>query len=148
MAKYPVTKPYFTQEEYDLISDSLKSGWVAQGPRVADFEKEIAAHEGVKEGVATTSCTTALQLAMVGEGLQAGMDAIAPAFTFVATENAIVSTGATPVLADIKQDTFNIDVDAVESIIEKGYQKVDGRLINKETGNLLWGIVQIGRAHV
>ena len=143
MAKYPVTKPYFTQEEYDLISDSLKSGWVAQGPRVADFEKEIAAHEGVKEGVATTSCTTALQLAMVGEGLQAGMDAIAPAFTFVATENAIVSTGATPVLADIKQDTFNIDVDAVESIIEKDYQKVDGRLINKETGNLLWGIVPV-----
>ena len=143
MAKYPVTKPYFTQEEYDLISDSLKSGWVAQGPRVADFEKEIATHEGVKEGVATTSCTTALQLAMVGEGLQAGMDAIAPAFTFVATENAIVSTGATPILADIKQDTFNIDVDAVESIIEKNYQKIDGRLINKETGNLLWGIVPV-----
>ena len=143
MAKYPVTKPYFTQEEYDLISDSLKSGWVAQGPRVADFEKEIATHQGVKEGVATTSCTTALQLAMVGEGLQAGMDAIAPAFTFVATENAIVSTGATPILADIKQDTFNIDVDAVESIIEKNYQKIDGRLINKETGNLLWGIVPV-----
>ena len=101
MVKYPVTKPFFTNEEIELMEGALDSGWVAQGPRVAEFEKKVALHEGVKEGVATTSCTTALHLAMVAQGLQEGMDAIVPAFTFVATENAIVMTGATPILCDI-----------------------------------------------
>lgn len=143
MNKYPVTKPYFDEEEISLISNALNSGWVAQGPRVADFEREIAAHEGVAEGVATTSCTTALHLAMVAEGLGQGMDAIAPAFTFVATENSIVATGATPVMTDINRDTFNIDVDALELLIETTYEKREGHLVNKKSGNTLWGIVPV-----
>lgn len=143
MTKYPVTKPYFSQEEKDLIADALDSGWVAQGPKVTEFEKAVSEHEGVAEGVATTSCTTALHLAMVAQGLKAGMDAIAPAFTFVATENAIVATGATPVLVDIHQDTFNIDVDKLQEIVETKYEKRDGRLHNKETGNILWGFVPV-----
>ena len=143
MKKYPVTKPYFTEEEVQLISESLNSGWVAQGPKVAEFEKQIAKHEGVAEGVATTSCTTALHLAMVAQGLGTGMDAIAPAFTFVATENAIVMTGAVPVLCDIRQDTFNIDTEKLRIIIETQYESKAGRLINKETGNVLWGIVPV-----
>lgn len=143
MRKIPVTKPYFTDEEAQMAAEALASGWVAQGPRVAEFEKRIAAHEGVAEGVATTSCTTALHLAMAAQGLGAGMDAIAPAFTFVATENSIVATGATPVMTDIHQETFNIDVEKTLEIIEKKYRKDGGRLINKGTGNTLWGIVPV-----
>lgn len=143
MRKIPVTKPYFTDEEIQMTSEALKSGWVAQGPRVAEFEKQIAAHEGIAEGVATTSCTTALHLAMVAQGLGSGMDAIAPAFTFVATENAIVAAGATPVMVDIHQDTFNIDEEKTLEIIETKYRKEDGNLVNKETGNILWGIVPV-----
>ncbi len=143
MNKYPVTKPFFTDEEHKLISESLDSGWVAQGPKVADFEKEIASHEGIAEGVATTSCTTALHLAMIAEGLGAGMDAMAPAFTFVATENAIVMTGATPVMCDIRRDTFNIDTEQLRNIIETKYVNKDNRLINIDTGNILWGIVPV-----
>lgn len=143
MRKIPVTIPYFTDEEEKEVAKVLASGWVAQGPTVAKFEKAIAEHEGVKEGVATTSCTTALHLAMVAAGLGAGMDAIAPAFTFVATENAIVMTGATPVLCDIHQETFNIDTDKLTEIIENDYEKKDGKLVNKKTGNVLWGIVPV-----
>lgn len=143
MKNIPVTKPYFTQEEMDLISDTLDSGWVAQGSKVAEFEKKIAAHEHVSEGVATTSCTTALHLAMVATGLREGMDAIAPAFTFVATENAIVMTGATPVMVDIHRQTFNIDTNKLVKLIEMDYQKIDGKLVNKKTGNILWGIVPV-----
>lgn len=143
MRKIPVTKPYFTDEEAQFAADALASGWVAQGPRVAEFERQIAAHEGVAEGVATTSCTTALHLAMVAQGLSSGMDAIAPAFTFVATENSIVATGATPVMADIRQETFNIDVEKVQEIIEIKYRREDGKLVNRETGNRLWGIVPV-----
>ncbi|MCR5590975.1 MAG: DegT/DnrJ/EryC1/StrS family aminotransferase [Lachnospiraceae bacterium] len=141
--KYPVTKPYFTDEEMELISDSLDSGWVAQGPKVAEFEKKVAEHEGVAEGVATTSCTTALHLAMVAQGLGVGMDAIAPAFTFVATENAIVMTGATPVMCDVYRETFNIDTDELQRIVETEYEEKSGRLINKKTGNVLWGFVPV-----
>ena len=143
MRKIPVTKPYFTEEEAQMAAEALASGWVAQGPRVAEFEKQIAAHEGVREGVATTSCTTALHLAMVAEGLGPGMDAIAPAFTFVATENSIVAAGATPVMTDIHQETFNIDAEKTLEIIEKKYRNEGGKLINKETGNILWGIVPV-----
>ena len=143
MNKYPVTKPYFTQEEKCLINDTLDSGWVAQGPKVTEFEKVIAEHEGVKEGVATTSCTTALHLAMVALGLRTGMDVIAPAFTFVATENAIVATGATPIMVDVHRATFNIDTNQLAHIVETKYQNKSGKLINKESGNVLWGFVPV-----
>ncbi len=143
MTKYPVTKPFFSYEEMELIKASLDSGWVAQGPRVAEFEKEVAKHEGVAEGVATTSCTTALHLALIASGLEEGMDAIAPAFTFVATENSVVMTGATPVMCDIKRETFNIDIDRLTEIIENDYEKKSGKLVNVKTGNTLWGIVPV-----
>lgn len=143
MNKYPVTKPYFDEEELLLMSDSLDSGWVAQGPRVAAFEKEVASHEGVAEGVATTSCTTALHLAMVAQGLSGGMDAIAPAFTFVATENAITMAGATPIMVDIDKETFNIDVKALQKTIEEMYIWKEGKLFNRKSGNVLWGIVPV-----
>lgn len=143
MKKIPVTKPYFTEDELSLVKEVLDSNWVAQGPRVAEFEKKIASHEGIAEGVATTSCTAALHLAMKAQGMQEGMDAIAPAFTFVATENAIVETGATPVMVDIRRETFNIDPEKTEQLIKNGYIWENGKLHNKITGNVLWGIVPV-----
>ena len=143
MRRIPVTTPYFDGEEQKAAAEAISSGWVAQGPRVAEFERQIAAHEGVKEGVATTSCTTALHLAMIAGGLGPGMDAIAPAFTFVATENAIVATGATPVMTDIRRETFNIDTEKTLEIIETRYRKEGGQMVSKETGNRLWGIVPV-----
>lgn len=143
MWKIPVAKPYLDGKEAENIRQVLDSGWVAQGPMVAKFEGAVAAHEGIRFGVATTSCTTALHLAMVAEGMAAGMDVVAPAFTFVATVNAIVQTGATPVLADIRQETYNIDVGEVRGLIERDYKEQDGRLRNKKSGNALWGIVPV-----
>lgn len=143
MRKIPVTIPYFTDKEGQEVEKVLASGWVAQGPMVAKFEQAIAEHEKVGYGVATTSCTTALHLAMVASGMGAGMDVLTPAFTFVATTNAIVETGATPVLIDIHQETFNIDVDRVQEIIQNNYSEHNGKLVNKVTGNVLWGIVPV-----
>lgn len=143
MKKIPVTIPYFTEEESEAASEVLASGWVAQGPKGVEFEKVIAEHEGVKEGVATTSCTSALHLAMEAMGMKQGMDVFVPAFTFVATANAVVETGAVPVMIDIRRETFNIDVSAVEQKIRCDYEEKDGRLLNKENGNELWGIVPV-----
>lgn len=141
--KIPVTKPYFDGEEQAMAAAAIESGWVAQGPRVAEFEKQVAAHEGISEGVATTSCTTALHLAMISQGMTIGMDAIVPAFTFVATGNAVVAAGATPVLVDIHQETFNIDTDKIKQIIDEQYKEKNGKLCNVKTGNILWGIVPV-----
>jgi len=143
MREIPVTVPYFTEDEEDAVKRVLQSGWVAQGPVVGEFEKAIVKHESVGYGVATTSCTTALHLAMVSSGVKEGLDVFAPAFTFVATVNSIVESGATPILIDICQDTFNIDTNKVIDKINNLYEKKDSKLINKETGNVLWGIVPV-----
>lgn len=143
MRKIPVTKPYFDDEEKKLIGESLDSGWVAQGPKVAEFEKIMAEHEGVSEAIATTSCTTALHLAMVAQGMTSGMDVMVPAFTFVATANSVTMTGATPVLVDIDKKTFNIDVTNIRKTIDEDYINKDGKLVNKKTNNILWGIVPV-----
>ena len=143
MNKIPVTIPYFDNVEMEKIREVLDSGWVAQGPKVAQFEEEIAKHEGIKHGIATTSCTTALHLVMVAEGMGPRMDVLAPAFTFVATTNAIIQTGAMPILVDICQETFNIDVKQVKKIINENYVEKNDKLINCENGNELWGIVPV-----
>jgi perosamine synthetase len=143
MKNIPVTMPYFDEHESANIKKVLESGWVAQGPVVAEFEKAIAAHEGLSYGVATTSCTTALHLAMVAEGMTVGMDVIVPAFTFVATANAVVQTGAVPVFVDICQETFNVDTSKVRELIQTDYDLQGDKLVSKKTGNMLWGIVPI-----
>ena len=71
------------------------------------------------------------------------MDAIAPAFTFVATENAITMTGATPVMVDIDRRTFNIDVKSLQKTIDEMYTVKGGKLFNRKSGNVLWGIVPV-----
>lgn len=143
MDKIPVTIPCFTDEEGKEVEKVLESGWVAQGPMVAKFEEVIAQHEGVKYGVATTSCTTALHLAIAAQGLKRGMDAIVPAFTFVATANAVIQTGATPIFVDVCQETFNVDIKQLERLIKLKYCAENGKLVNKKTNNILWGIVPV-----
>lgn len=143
MKNIPVTIPYFDEKESENVKKVLATGWVAQGPMVAEFENAIAAHENIQYGVATTSCTTALHLAMVAEGMAGGMDVIVPAFTFVATANAVVQTGAVPVFADICRETFNIDAESVRDIIAGDYDRQGDMLVSKKTGNILWGIVPV-----
>ncbi len=143
MIKIPITKPYFDEKESEYVSAALSSGWVAQGPKVSEFEKILSEHEGVSDGIATTSATTALHLSMVSMGMGEGMDVIAPAFTFVATVNSIVMTGATPILCDISKDTYNIKVEDIIRIIDSNFTLTNDKLVNNKTGNVLWGIVPV-----
>lgn len=139
----PVTKPYILDDELRAVNEVLKSGWLVQGQKVTDFEKAIAEHEQVKYCCATTSCTTALQLAMLAEGMKEGMDVLIPSFTFVATANAVVSTGAVPIIVDVESDTYNLSVEASKVYIENNYHKVRGKWHHKKTGNELWGIIPV-----
>ncbi len=143
MKNIPITKPYFDEDEAKEAAAALASGWVALGPRVAEFEKAVAAYEGVGYGVATTSATTALHLLMVTSGFGPGQDVFVPSFTFVATANAVEYTGARAVLVDVSTKTYNIDMPKAEAYAAENYTEKDGFLFNKKTGNKLTGIVPV-----
>ncbi|HET7700898.1 MAG TPA: DegT/DnrJ/EryC1/StrS family aminotransferase [Candidatus Limnocylindria bacterium] len=115
----PITKPSLTEEEARAPFESIKSGWVTQGPKVAEFEKAVAAYVGAKHGIATTSCTTGLHLALVTAGIGPGDEVIVPSFTFIASANAILYTGAKAVFCEVDPRTFNIDPNDIERRITK-----------------------------
>ncbi|TME95623.1 MAG: DegT/DnrJ/EryC1/StrS family aminotransferase [Chloroflexi bacterium] len=115
----PITKPALGEEEARAPFDSIKSGWVTQGPKVAEFEKAVAAYVGARHGVATTSCTTGLHLALASLGVGPGDEVIVPSFTFIASANAILYTGATVVFCEIDPRTYNADPADIEKRITK-----------------------------
>jgi perosamine synthetase len=113
----PVSRPFFGPEEEQAVAEVLRSGWVAQGPRVASFEKAFAQRVGAQHAVAVSSCATALHLVMSTFALKPGDEVICPSLSFIATANSIVHAGGTPVFADVNPDTYNIDPEAIERAI-------------------------------
>jgi len=117
--KIPITKPYFGEEEKEAVCAVLDSGWVVQGPRVAEFERLVSEYVGAKFAKASTSCTTSLHLALRALEVGPGDEVLLPSFTFIASANAIEYTGARPVFIDIDLNTFNIDTRKVEEYLER-----------------------------
>src|SRR3954453_2123159 len=113
----PVMRPLLGEEEAQAVADVVRSGWVAQGPRVAEFEKEFAASVGAAHGVATSSCTTALHLALYVLGVGPGDEVIVPSLSFIASTNAVRYCGAVPVFADVDPLTGNMTADTVSAVI-------------------------------
>ena len=113
MSPIPVMKPFLGAEEARAAAETVASGWVAQGPRVAAFERAFADRVGAAEGVAVSSCTTALHLALVVIGVGPGDEVVVPSLSFIATANAVRYTGATPVFADVDPATGNLTAGTV-----------------------------------
>lgn len=113
----PISLPSMGQEEWEATKEPIFSGWITQGPRIAEFEKIFALRHKVKHAIAVSNCTTALHLALVALDVKAGDEVIVPAFTWVSTANAIMYCGAKPVFIDIDIRTFNIDVTQLQSKI-------------------------------
>lgn len=115
--KIPITRAIFDDDEARAVAAVLESGWVVQGPKVAEFEAGFRSFTGVPEAVACTSCTTGLHLALLAEGIGSGDEVIVPSFTWVASANAVVYVGATPVLADVSLETFNLLPEEIDRLL-------------------------------
>ncbi len=117
MDRIPVMIPYLGEAEAEAAAQAVLSGWVAQGPRVARFEEEFAARVGAREGVAVSSCTTALHLALVACGIGPGDEVVVPSFSFIATANAVRYVRAEPVFADVDAETGNLTPQTVGPVL-------------------------------
>ncbi|MEU5310398.1 DegT/DnrJ/EryC1/StrS family aminotransferase [Streptomyces sp. NPDC021562] len=114
--RVPVMIPWLGAEEARAASDAVLSGWVAQGPRVAAFEKAFAERVGAEHGIAVSSCTTALHLSLVALGIGPGDEVVVPSLSFIATANAVRYVGAEPVFADVDPATANLTRDTVDAV--------------------------------
>jgi perosamine synthetase len=109
----PIAKPLISDEEGTLVADVLRSGMLAQGEYVHEFERRFAAYCGVEHAVAVSNGTVALDLALKAAGVRPDDEVITPDFTFIATANAILFQGARPIFADVDPQTFNLDPEDV-----------------------------------
>ncbi|MCK5397268.1 MAG: DegT/DnrJ/EryC1/StrS family aminotransferase [Thermoplasmata archaeon] len=112
-----VAKPLIGDDEVKAAEEVLRSGMLAQGKKVAEFEEKFSQFIGSKHSVAVGNGTQALHAALVACGIKPGDEVITSGFTFIASATSIVHSGAVPVFADIEPKTFNIDIDSVKSLI-------------------------------
>jgi len=122
MIKQPnilISQPDTGEEEWQALREPIMSGWLTQGPKVADFERAFAKRHGVRYALATSSCTTALHLILTALGIGPGDEVLVPAFTWVSTANVVLYCGATPIFVDVDRTTFNIDVNQISQKLSK-----------------------------
>ena len=113
----PIAKPFMDEEEIKAVAKAIRSGTIAQGPKVRELEEKFAKLCSTKYAIAVNSGTAALHTALKATGTKQGDEVITSPFTFIATANTILMQSAKPVFADIDEDTFNIDPKKIEEKI-------------------------------
>ena len=119
MSYLPFAKPTIDEDTIAAVADTLRSGWIASGPRVHEFEKALSTYLGGRSVRTFTSATGALEVALQACGIGPGDEVIVPAMTFAASANVVVRVGARPVFIDVQLDTRNLDPDRLEAAITK-----------------------------
>ena len=112
-----ISQPMMGQEEWEALREPIFSGWLTQGPKVAELQKLFADRHNVTHALAVSNCTTALHLALLAVGVKPGDEVLVPAFTWVSTANAVLYCNAIPVFVDVDPITFNIDLKKIKEKI-------------------------------
>jgi perosamine synthetase len=143
--KVPLSKPDIGEAEISSVVEVLRSGRLSIGPKVEEFEQQLASYAGAKYGVAMNSGTSALHLAIRALGVGTNDEVITTSFSFVASTNCILYEGAHPVFIDIDPVSLNIDVAQLRHFLEKGctFEPQAGVLINKTTLRLIKAILPV-----
>ena len=115
--KIPISKTILDEREINSVLETIKSGWLVQGPKVKEFEDKWSDFIGVKHSIAVTSCTSAMSLSLIAAGFKPEDEAIVPAFTWISTANVVEQLGGKVIFCDINIDTFNIDIHQIEQKI-------------------------------
>ncbi len=131
----PLHRPVFEGNEHAYLRDCIESNFVSSvGPRVTEFEQQVAAFVGAAHGVATVNGTAALHTSLILTGVERGDEVISQALTFVATANAISYIGATPVFVDVDRDTLGMSPAALRVWLETNTWRENGVTLNRATG--------------
>lgn len=112
-----IAQPIIGEAEQQAVMDVLKSGYIVQGPVTAEFEQRFAEFHGAKHGIGMNNGTSALIASMMAHDIDTGDEVIIPGFSFFATASCVLSTGATPVFADIDPETYNMSPESAEALI-------------------------------
>tara|TARA_B100000780_G_scaffold269640_1_gene228630 strand:- start:86 stop:1312 length:1227 start_codon:yes stop_codon:yes gene_type:complete len=113
----PFSPPRIDDKIIEEVVDTLKSGWITTGPKTKLFEKEITRYTGAQATICLNSGTAGMELMLSWYGVGPGDEVIIPAYTYTATANVVVHSGATPVMCDVKESDFNLDPTHLESLI-------------------------------
>ena len=135
----PITKPLLDKAETEAIKETILTGWIMQGAKVKQFEKDFAQYTGAHYACAVSSGTSALHLALLAVGVNPGDIVLTVSHSYIATANSIRYCQAEPVFIDIDQDGYNIDTQLLKKCLEEDCEITNGTLRYRHIQNLTVG---------
>jgi perosamine synthetase len=135
----PFARPWFDEDDIARVVETVRSGWVMQGPRVSEFEELFASTVEAPLALAVSSCTAGLHLALLAVGVGPGDVVVTVSHSFIATANVVRMCGAEPAFVDIDPVSFNMAPKALERCLDRDFERRDGRLWYGEVARLARG---------